>query len=289
MIGPATTSFPNLASTKIERCRNYTFRAEPGTGEHPSSGAVRGRIPDLAARGRIGAPGIAARQAKASHGRMDQKFSELLRESTEPTWQRAVAHRFVEELFTGSVPEEVLRTYLVQDYQFVDRFVALLGGAVATADRAASRMALARQLGTVGGAENTYFQRSFDALGVPEADRTRPRLHPTTTAFNELMDEARGSGSYARCLSVLAVAEWLYLDWARRAPAELPENFVCREWIEIHRDPGFAEWVGWLRGELDRVGRELEGKQREACRALFTRATQLEADFFDAAYAQVVS
>ena len=214
----------------------------------------------------------------------DQTFSDQLRASTEQTWRRAVTHRFVEELFTGSVPEGVLRTYLVQDHQFVDRFVALLGEAASTADRADSRMALARQLGTVGGAENTYFQRSFDALGVAEPDRLRPRLHPTTTAFNELMDEARTSGSYARCLSVLAVAEWLYLDWAQRAPAELPAGFICREWIELHRGPDFAAWVGWLRGELDRVGRELEDEQREACRALFTRATQLEADFFDAAY-----
>ena len=74
----------------------------------------------------------------------DPTFSDLLRESTEQTWKRAITHRFVEELFTGSAPEGVLRTYLVQDYQCVDRFVALLGEAVSAADRADSRRVLAR-------------------------------------------------------------------------------------------------------------------------------------------------
>ena len=215
----------------------------------------------------------------------DPTFSEWLRACADEPWQRAVSHRFVAELVTDAASEDVLRTYFTQDYQFVDRDVALIGEAVSCADRIGSRMVLARQLGVLGGAENTFFQRAFDALRVAEPDRTRPRPHPTTTAFNELMDRARTSGSYARCLSVLVVAEWLYLDWARSAPAELPENFLCREWTEMHREPAFAAWVDWLRGELDRIGRELDEQQREACRALFVRAAELEAAFFDAAYA----
>lgn len=214
----------------------------------------------------------------------DQRFSEWLRAGAEPAWQKAITHRFVTELFTGSVPESVLRTYLVQDFQFVDRFVALLGAAVATADQTAARMALARQLGVVGGAEDTFFQRSFDELAVPEPDRLNPSLRPTTRAFNDLMDEARTSQSYARCLTVLTVAEWLYLDWAQRAPAPLPENVICREWIELHNEPAFVTWVHWLCGELDRVGRTLDEAERADCRDLFGTATRLEADFFDAAY-----
>src|SRR5437899_361595 len=55
-------------------------------------------------------------------------------------------------------------------------------------------------------------------------------------------------------LSVLVVAEWLYLDWASRAPQPLPNNFVHAEWITLHDNPNCRGFVDFLRAELDRVG-----------------------------------
>lgn len=215
----------------------------------------------------------------------DGTFSTWLRDAVDADWTAAVQHRFVTGLLAGDLPEQVLRTYLVQDYQFIDRFVALLGAAVAVADGYPARVVLANQLGVVAGEENTYFQRAFDALGVADADRTDPHQLPPTRAFNELMDSARGSMDYARCLAVLTVAEWLYLDWGQRATQHLPDDFVYREWIVLHNAPDFAAWVDWLRAELDRIGPSLTEQQQRACLADFARATTLEREFFDAAYA----
>ena len=54
-------------------------------------------------------------------------FSQILRAECQEDWQAAIQHRFVDEIFAGTLASEHLRHYLVQDYQFVDRFVALLG------------------------------------------------------------------------------------------------------------------------------------------------------------------
>ena len=54
-------------------------------------------------------------------------FSQVLRAECQKDWQAAIQHRFVDEIFAGTLSSEHLRHYLVQDYQFVDRFVALLG------------------------------------------------------------------------------------------------------------------------------------------------------------------
>ena len=53
-------------------------------------------------------------------------FSQVLRAECQKDWQAAIQHRFVDEIFAGTLSSEHLRHYLVQDYQFVDRFVALL-------------------------------------------------------------------------------------------------------------------------------------------------------------------
>jgi thiaminase/transcriptional activator TenA len=95
------------------------------------------------------------------------------------------------------------------------------------------------------------------------------------------MHEAAETRSYAAALSVLVVAEWLYLDWASRAPKPLPDNFVHAEWITLHDNRDFRDFVDFLRAELDRVG----PGQPDLCRDFFRRAVGLELSFFEAAYA----
>jgi thiaminase/transcriptional activator TenA len=86
---------------------------------------------------------------------------------------------------------------------------------------------------------------------------------------------------YAAALSVLVVAEWLYLNWASRAPKTLPDNFVYAGWITLHDNPDFRVFVDFLRAELDRVG----PLQADLCSELFRRTVGLELSFFEAAYA----
>ncbi|MEV0705360.1 TenA family protein [Saccharopolyspora sp. NPDC050389] len=213
---------------------------------------------------------------------MTETFTDWLRQRSEPDWTAVVTHPFTQGLFDGLVPVESMRSYLVQDYQFVDDFLALLGSALAKADRYSSRLAIAGSIAVVTSEENTYFQRSFDALGVGEADRVRPALDEATVAFRDVMNDANARGSYAEVLTVLTVAEWTYLEWAMRAPASLPENFVHAEWITLHNNPGFQGWVRWLCGELDRIGADLDERERARCLRLFQQATRCELDFFNA-------
>jgi thiaminase (transcriptional activator TenA) len=209
-------------------------------------------------------------------------FTGWLRDRSEPDWTSVITHPFTDALFDGTVPDGDMRSYLVQDYQFVDDFVGLLGSALAKADRYSSRLSIAHSICVVTSDENTYFQRAFDALGVPDADRVAPALHDATAAFRNLMADANANGSYAEVLTVLLVAEWTYLEWASRAPEKLPENFVHAEWITLHNNEDFRAWVDWLRGELDRVSADLDERERARCLRLFQIATGYELDFFNA-------
>jgi thiaminase (transcriptional activator TenA) len=210
--------------------------------------------------------------------------SAALRAAVAADWDAAVAHPFVRELGSGTLPVAALRRYLVQDNQFVDGFLALLGATVAAADTPSARLVHARQLGVVAGAENTYFHRSFDALGVPEQDRSAPALLAPTVEFARLMAETGRSLDYPACVALLTVAEWLYLDWARQAPRPLPTDPVAREWIELHDNPAFVEWVAFLCGELDRLVPTLDPAALDRCRTVFAEATRLERAFFDAVH-----
>ncbi|RXT57187.1 TenA family transcriptional regulator [Bosea sp. Tri-44] len=211
---------------------------------------------------------------------MTARFTETLRLASQPAWSQAVGHRFVAELLDGTVSDAVMARYLIQDHRFLDSFLTLLGAALASADSFEARIRFGRFIGMVSGEENTYFLRSFEALGVSERERTeRPDAEPTA-GFKAIMREAAATRSYAAALSVLVVAEWLYLDWAQQASQPLPANFVHAEWITLHDNPDFRDFVGFLRAELDRVGPE----EAQTSRDFFLRTVALEKAFFDSAY-----
>jgi thiaminase/transcriptional activator TenA len=177
---------------------------------------------------------------------MPERFTETLRTASEVSWSRAVEHRFVQELFIGTVPDAVMARYLIQDHRFLDSFLILLGAALASADTFAARLRFGRFIGMVSAEENTYFLRAFEALGVTQARRAADADTQATIGFKAIMREAADTRSYAAALSVLVVAEWLYLDWASRAPQPLPNNFVHAEWITLHDNSNFRGFVGFL-------------------------------------------
>jgi thiaminase/transcriptional activator TenA len=211
--------------------------------------------------------------------------TEWLRAAAEPDWSAAVGHRFALDCNAGRVPEAVMRRYLVQDYQFIGAFCALLGRAIHTAPDLPSRLPLGRFMGLLCSEENTFFVRSFDALGVPEDLRRDPPLSDAARDFRALMVEAAQSPVHADQLAVLCVAEWVYLSWARPArDTRPPEPFWCAEWVDLHASPYFESFVQGLRAALDREAIALDAAGRARVRGLFVRAARLERAFFDSAY-----
>lgn len=208
--------------------------------------------------------------------------TETLRSVAADNWHAATTHAFTNALANGTLDRDKMAGYLQQDYLFVEGFVRLLASAVAHAPSLPDAVPGAQFLGLICGPENTYFLRALEALDVPQADKAAPE----TQAFQDLMDDARRSGRYEIMLSVLVVAEWIYLDWATPFEDEadgLP--FWLGEWITLHSGAGFAGVVAYLRAQLDAVWLGLDYAARADVRARFIKAVALERAFFDAAWA----
>ena len=118
-----------------------------------------------------------------------------------------------------------MRRYLVQDYAFLESFIILVASAIVKAPSLADRIPLDRFLGGVGGEENTYFHRAFDALSVLEAGRTSPTLRPTTRAFHEVMADAIIADRYEETLAPLVVSSGYTTLGRRRSLIGSPERF----------------------------------------------------------------
>ncbi|HCG55734.1 MAG TPA: transcriptional regulator, TENA/THI-4 family protein [Brevibacterium sp.] len=210
-----------------------------------------------------------------------------LRAETAATWDAAVGHRFVTELFAGTVDDSVMKKYLIQDYQFFESFLSMLGACVAHTDDIGPKLRFSKQLGILEADEDSYFVTAFAEVGVPEAEYDAPELTAATARFRDLMDEAVASASYPDLLVVLVIAEWLYLDWGEREDP-MPHRHVHAGWIDLHRGEDFRAWVQFLVDELERVfpiGDDAESAAvRDRLTHLWRTTVGVEFAFFDEAY-----
>ncbi|NGP88687.1 TenA family protein [Fodinibius halophilus] len=212
------------------------------------------------------------------------RFTNWLKAIHQEKWESVINHRFTNELGEESLDKDTFSQYLVQDYAFVDQLVKLIGHAIGTAPSLEDRIPLVNFLGQVTSEENTYFQRSFEALDIPEKDQTDPQLLPATKKFQQLMAEAGRSLNYANIITVFIVAEWSYLSWASRISERSYSKFYFGEWVSLHANPEFRSFVDWLRNQLDQIGPTLSTERQQEISELFEQSLDCEQAFFDSAY-----
>lgn len=210
------------------------------------------------------------------------RVTEFLKHQAGEDWLVATKHPFTDALAEGTLNPDLMRGYLQQDYLFIDQFVRLLATTIAHAPTLADSVPAAQFLAVITGPENTYFLRSFEALGI----QSHATAAPETANFQNLMEEARLSGRYEIMLAVLTVAEWVYLEWASPFADRVEDlPFWFGEWITLHCGTGFEGVVEYLRSQLDTVWDGLEDHQKAMVEEYFCEAVKRERAFFDAAWA----
>lgn len=206
-------------------------------------------------------------------------FSDGLVGAAGPFWTAATTHRFTRRLADDTLADVAWRRYLVQDYAFVEALTGLAGFAVGRAPGMPAKTRFAGFLAVLTGAEDAFFKRAFAAAGVPPAEWSGAAESEVTAAFRALFAEA-AAGSYADILAVFLPVEWVYLTWATAEASGRPRP-AYDEWIRLHNDDGFRDFVMFMKNELDRVAATLDEDGRRRAERLFRRACELEVAFFD--------
>lgn len=215
-------------------------------------------------------------------GRDSARITDWLREISEPDWSATVNHPLFDALAEGRLAGDDFAGYMVQDYGFVDPFTALLGHAIGRAPSMEDRVVLGRFVGMLTSDENSTFQRTFEAFEVPAAQREAPDYLAETRAFRELLHDTGQDGRYAEILAVLVVTEWIYLEWALRITRVEGLHPLMGEWIDLHDNPAFQEFVAWLRRRLDEEAETLDDAAFTRMAERFRETVAKERAFHDA-------
>ncbi|MEO1479089.1 MAG: TenA family protein [Bacteroidota bacterium] len=212
--------------------------------------------------------------------KMVSKTTELLRDEAREAWESITTDPWTVALAEGRLERAAMVRYLVQDHRFLDAFSVLLSAMLAHTKRLEDRVFGSQFLALILSKENTYFERSFEALAVSAEERSVPDA-AATTKFDELMRSTAASGKLHAMLAVLVVCEWSYETWGERAARTKAKDlpFYYAEWIDLHSGPYFRQVVAYLRGLLDDL--PLSPAELEDTRRAFHAAVHCEQAFWD--------
>ena len=209
-------------------------------------------------------------------------FSEELRRSVGPLWEKTVTHPFVVELGDGTLPQKKFDLYFQQDYLFLRDLVSLVCGGIVKAPDFASARPLAAFVHALLVGEESLFQQYFRDAGLSQEAVGGLKYLPTSLAYSSFLGRVASEGTFHEIVTTLLGIEWPYLDWAQRLAAanKRPENRYYQLWIDIHVSKDLEELVFWLQGVLD--GAALE--DGAGLNGLFLSALRYEYLFWEMAY-----
>ena len=195
-------------------------------------------------------------------------------------WQHAINSRFVSELLDDTLPEAILKAYLIQDFKFYNN--GMMDRLIALAPRQETKDMLARQSQWFADNEATYFEHFLEAYHVSqeEYDRTEPTR--ANKEYGDYLDTLSDKG-WPELITALCCMEWLYLAWAKRTvDAGVVQQVPAHKgWVDLHESAHFRAWVGNL---IALVNEYCSIDEPEA--NVFRTIVHLERRFFDDSYPQ---
>ncbi|MHB1524166.1 MAG: TenA family protein [Candidatus Dormibacteria bacterium] len=208
-----------------------------------------------------------------------------LKDRAGPAWTAATRQRFVRDVTNNRLTRDVFQRYLLIEVGFIDTAAKALGMAIRKAPSYAERRYLARGLYELTTEQYDYFVSAFRLLGMDLPGPRAPSSAGIAGLHRHFLSVAN-NGTYQEIIACFLAAEWLYLTWCTKAAQAEISNPMLREWIVLHTSREFADHVGWLRSEIDRLGVPRTDCMAARVVAAFDGALRLEIGFHNAAYVE---
>lgn len=206
-------------------------------------------------------------------------FSAEQIERLRPLWDRMLAHPFLVETRDGTIADATFATWMRQDYLFVEAAIPFVSALLAKAPRehweplAKVIQALMKEL--------ALFEERAAAAGI-QLRGTRPAF--VNHAYVQFLLATGQRSSFEEGYAVLYAAEKAYFDSWRVVAAGLAEGSPWRPFVDNWAGEAFAEYVGYLEAELDRLAAGAGADERQRMAEAFETTARYEIAFWEMAY-----
>lgn len=215
-----------------------------------------------------------------------QTFTERLRKSVAPIWERTHQHPFVTGLGDGSLPVESFKFYMKQDYVYLIDYAKIFAIASTKAyDLATSAKFAGLQEATLNG-EMALHRQYAERFGISreELEATEPSF--VLLAYTSYMLKVAHQGSLAELVSALLPCMWSYWEIGKRLTLVdgALEHELYGEWVRTYSSDEFGELAAWLIEVMDQLA---DGKNEQELARMeehFLTTSKMEYLFWEMAY-----
>ncbi|MEM6711024.1 MAG: TenA family protein [Pseudomonadota bacterium] len=204
-------------------------------------------------------------------------LSDVILERNHAVLDAMLTHRFVEDVCTDRLPDEVFKRYLAYEGAFVETAIAIFSFATARAPDMAAKRWMIGVLDALANVQVPYFEERITTLGIKQ-----PAILPENArAFDQGMLTLAKNGEFLEIVTAMFAAEWMYWTWCQRASKLTLSNRDLAAWVALHVDDAFAEQALWLKRAIDRYAAP---EDLSRLNDVFHTVTMLEIRFHDAPY-----
>jgi len=215
---------------------------------------------------------------------------ERLKAAAPMEWAGYVDHAFVRQMGAGTLPQAAFRTYLVQDYLFLIQFARAYALAIYKSRNLADMRTAKAGLSAILDVEMDLHVRLCGRWGLPPGEiEAAPELQ-ATVAYTRFVLDCGVAGDLLDLHVALAPCVIGYAEIGRRlAPdgvAALADH-PYTDWIGEYAGESYQEVAAQARRHLDDLAARAMTEQRFGeLAAFFSKASRLEADFWQMALTQ---
>ena len=210
-------------------------------------------------------------------------FARLKADAAE-AWWAYTTHEFVRALGEGALSQAAFRHYLVQDYLFLIQFARAYALAAYKAPSLAEMRHAAKGLSSIIDSELRLHVRMVERWGLTEQHLDEAPEARETVAYTRFVLDAGARGDLLDLMTALAPCVIGYAEIGHMLGASesgRSQSNPYRDWIAEYAGEDYQALASAAEAELDRLAETALTEARyPRLLALFQRATELEADFW---------
>lgn len=215
-----------------------------------------------------------------------QGFSQRLRQSVFPLWQRQLTHPFVVALGNGSLPRANFEFYIRQDALFLDELTKTFAYAATKTTDHEEMEQFGRYLLNTLLVEADLHHRYGERFGLTPTDMATTRMAPTTYAYTRHLLSIAASGTLPELLTAILPCAWIYAEVGRFLVGDAPpaSDHPYADWLETYASPDFDAVGVWIRQRLDVRTAALSREEDARLHEIFLISTRYEWLFWEMAW-----
>jgi thiaminase (transcriptional activator TenA) len=209
-------------------------------------------------------------------------FCDVLRAESEDIWQATLRHPFLAEVEQGTLPDEKLLFYFIQNVHYIDAAIAFNAEAAAKAPDALSREFAFRLLDF--GRNEVPRQREYvRRLSETVTASFDTDLAPTARAYTNHLRAIAAYGSSLELFVGLLPCEWTYSEFGSRL-APVVRHPVTADWLATFGGADHNDMNLQYKRVLDELVSDAGPRRRAELSQIFRTSIRYEWMFWQMAY-----